>query len=281
MTVPELLKYVVPIVAGVVASVVSTAFIGPRKLRNDLSTDSEMVDRIPEGARAELARDIERRTLTLVSLSRFPSLSAFEVLQLAGVLGLAAVEVWLAVHDYEQSVVGGKAFLSGEGSVLVALFFWSSSVVFWRQFYGSWSERAADRLDFIERHIGTIEAEPVSRLMRIGLVASMDLAIVGVVAPPMALLITKLATGLEPAGLVWVAGSMVVVVPAISYFGVSRDLFGSRRDSESGRLGKSINRLIDQRIERERTAARDPEASERLADGDRGQAKDRVDPERP
>jgi hypothetical protein len=170
------LPYVLPIVLATVTAVLSPALVTPRKLRHDLAADTGMLEDVPRRARPELREDVERRTFLLVSLSRYPSLTLFDLLSLLGLAAVCTGAVVGVVQMHESPELVASSL-----PVPIAIYAFASGC--WTAFYLPWTTRADGRLSYIERHLGIEEARHAAKTLRVAHATALLSGVVALAGP--------------------------------------------------------------------------------------------------
>ncbi|MFD7309390.1 hypothetical protein [Promicromonospora sp. NPDC059942] len=171
--VEALMPVLAPLAIATVGAVVASTIITSRRLRTDLQQESEMLERLPPGARAELRADVRRRTLILVSLNRFPPVTRVDLLAMIGI-ALTIGAVFFALHllgEDDRSDVEFSFGLIGQFSPVYAF-------LIWLVFHKNWAERALSRIRYLHKHLGPAEPQPVARMVLVGYVASLAILLV-------------------------------------------------------------------------------------------------------
>jgi hypothetical protein len=151
----------IPFAVGAVGTLVASTFITSKRLRTELLQETEMLDRLPLTARKELRRDVQRRTLLLVSINRFPPLTRVDLVALLiAVLSIALGFYWARVIlvDWYDSIF----------FVLIALAPPVYAAIAWVMFFKDWRLRALSRIRWVFKHLGQEESKPIARMVLVG-----------------------------------------------------------------------------------------------------------------
>ncbi len=200
-----------------------------------------MLSSLPEPARGLLSEEVNRRTYRLVAVSRFPHLVLLDLFTLVGTvaaLGFLAE----GVREFVIGMVGSDILI-----MQLALGV-SATLTLWATFHFSWTDRAADRIEFIEEGLGTEEAEQSAKVNRIFVVPSILLGLLCSFG--------LLAASLVAAFHVYEWNDLLLVLLLTA--GLMASFFTGAHVHEKSRLGKVNDRLL-------RAAARDAEVSAMLA----------------
>jgi hypothetical protein len=73
----DALPYVLPIALAGVTALLSPALATPRRLRQELASDVELVGKLPMRERADLGDDIQRRARHLIAMTRYPTVTRY------------------------------------------------------------------------------------------------------------------------------------------------------------------------------------------------------------
>lgn len=159
--------YLVALIASVVVTTVSaTRTLLDSKvkgLHKSLSRDTELLPTLTEGAKPELAGDLEIRSYRMLATIKYPFTKTHDVLALAlsaaFVLGLYA----LAIELGRMEVLGyvPDPLVGGVGQFVAALF---AATIFARV-WKSVMDRAADHVEYLYDRVGDEEAEQRTQLL--------------------------------------------------------------------------------------------------------------------
>lgn len=187
------LPYVLPLALAAVTAAVGPAMVTPRRLRNDLVIDTELVDKLPLQERTDLREDIRRRARHLIAIMKYPSVTFFDLLVLLGFTGIAVV---LLVGDVLPAHRAGETPQLSDpmttGGWVAAL------TVLWSAFYIPWASRAKARLLHIQQHLGKDEAKEVARTVRVADWAALIAGCIVIVGLPTSVSIVSYQAG-DPA----------------------------------------------------------------------------------
>ncbi|HEY0188160.1 MAG TPA: hypothetical protein VGC67_11785 [Cellulomonas sp.] len=150
------------VVSGLIAAI-SPLLSTSRRLRDELVRETQILTQVPPSARSQLRAEIGRRTHTLVSLTRYPPVTRWDVLVLAMYVTSPFTILFILKNtSFEDSwTQKGPALVV---TVLAPLAMISS----WRSAYTRWSRRAEARLRYLESHVGHGEACAAARMVQIG-----------------------------------------------------------------------------------------------------------------
>lgn len=153
--------YLVALIASVVVTTVSaTRTLLDSKVKGlykSLRRDAELLPMLTEGARTELARDLDVRSYRMLAAIKYPFMRTHDVLALAlaaaSVLGLYA----LAIELREMEVMGlvPDPVVGGVGQLMAAAF----AVITFARVWKSVMDRAADLIEYLYDRAGDEEAK--------------------------------------------------------------------------------------------------------------------------
>lgn len=157
----ELAPYAVPATLTAIIAGFGPSFLTARRLRADLSTDSEIVERLDGTAQQEMRQEIHRRALVLVCITRFPSLTVYDVLSILGLIGVCALGVVtirdMMTHESIDPLTHPPMF------ALIS----AGSLTCWGAFYIPWNKRAHQRLLFTRKYLGEAAEEDLGQVLRV------------------------------------------------------------------------------------------------------------------
>ncbi|MFT0846763.1 hypothetical protein VR010_03310 [Actinomycetaceae bacterium L2_0104] len=149
-------------VLGAIAMLYTVFGSTDRRLRNDLASDTALLEKLRGKVRSDLRRTINHRAHLLVAATKYPSLTLYEV---ALALMFIPLFWWLfgAPEELrELSELGEKPIeLSGMGQVFCTVI----ALVTYSAIVRSWSGRAAARIVYIYDRLGDDAARQQVRLL--------------------------------------------------------------------------------------------------------------------
>ncbi|HEX3244679.1 MAG TPA: hypothetical protein VHX16_04675 [Chloroflexota bacterium] len=217
-----LLPFLVPLVIGIASTVFGQLLLTSRRLRSELATDSDMVDRLPDEAQDELREEIRRRTFQLVAYIRYPTLTRPEILALLAMLLITAASV-AAVWDMHR--VGQEP---NQNPLLVSGFWVALMASCWVFFLHSWVERSANRVGYIQRRLGVEQARETLRVLRVTWWGAMLGGLACVLTPFLSLLFVSDVYELRGGQQGWAIAGVIVlgVLFFVLSVGLSQKLLG-------------------------------------------------------
>lgn len=147
---------------GLIATFYTAFGSTARRLRNDLATDTKLVEELDGDVKEDLEKSVTERAYRLVAATRYPSLTWYEA-----ALGLLLVPLfWLLFSAPGELRTLAKQDaveppLVGPGQALTMIFVF----VTYAALVHSWSGRAASRIVYVYRRLGDNEARALARLL--------------------------------------------------------------------------------------------------------------------
>ena len=189
----QALPYALPIALAAVTALLTPALVTPRRLRHDLAIDTEIVDRLPTQERADLNDDIKRRARHLIAVTRYPTLTLYDLLALLGLTGITAFVIF--GHVLPASRAGDDALILDPLSAGIASLFGASC---WAAFYVPWGTRAKSRLEHLLAHLGVDEARDAANTVRVAYLTALGAGVSAVVGMQVAIaVVTFEVTGTD------------------------------------------------------------------------------------
>lgn len=156
---------VVLVVTGiitVIGAVVQIIAIPQKRLRKSLIEDSKLVTVFRGGARADLIRDMDRRSYKLIAQLRYPFMKAYEGLMLLAIL---AGFTWLAIapNNLRELRALGEAppEMSGGGQLMATVYVVGMLAVIIRLL----GQRAANKIEYLYNNLGDDEARSATQVL--------------------------------------------------------------------------------------------------------------------
>jgi len=153
---------------GALTSLFATVGTSARRLRRDLSADKELVESAPLRARVDLRADIAKRTYLLVSASRYPSITLFDVV-LVAILGVLSVLLVITPYDLRQLDRLGEVPAEYFGVIQAALI--GGAIATCLAIARSWCPRAKARLVYVYERLGDDEASTLAKKLSVPVIA--------------------------------------------------------------------------------------------------------------
>lgn len=168
-----LIPLLAPLLIGTIGALAASVIITSKRLRTELQQESEMLERLPAGARAELRADMRRRALLLVSINRFPPLTRVDLLALLGVaLSIGAGVLVVHALTNEASITSAPSRLENQFGIL-GVIFPGYALTAWSVFHRNWTQRSLSRIRYLHKHLDPIEPQSVARMVLVGYATSL------------------------------------------------------------------------------------------------------------
>ena len=159
----DLVALALPAVISALVAVLASTFRTHRRLRNEIEQESAISERLAPGAR-QFRQELQRRTLLLTALNRYPPFTRTDAVSLAGMLASVGYGALFILALYADRAITDLYVIVFVPFVTIAPF-----IRCWTWLAFPWSWRAARRIEFIDAQIGREDARESAFMVRIGL----------------------------------------------------------------------------------------------------------------